>query len=383
MTNGVPNYLPGLEPENIKKLLNTFFSEIDKSFPDKTIVWSEWNHEKLDKPAGYLCKYLGYSRGTDFLNAYGYSVVMERDNRSTERSHKPHVSEREAAGSKRAKEKAKRKTGKLILSCVVGLAIIIVGIFAVSKIFGVFPLGGSSAVKDFDKQVDIVSNQTEVSESDISYLEKAYNALSPSDKAEVKNYEKYLTILTNYEVKIYDAKIETAVVNQNLGEMQGLLKEINNLEPTIKSNIKNYSELENSLTVAAYNTILSYKNAKVDEMYKLIVEFKDSFSDEQLKTAMLNYAKWNGYNGAEEYIKSALKSPRSFNMYDGTVSGFTEDSTFEDGSYKGMYTIEYGATNSFGGEVTTTTAVITKAYIDFENLSVKYTYIGEYGTKSA
>ena len=79
MASGVPNCLPGFEPENIQRLLNTFFTTIDRQFPDKIIVWSEWDHEHLDKAAGYLTNSLGYTRGKDFLEAYGYKVVQNRD----------------------------------------------------------------------------------------------------------------------------------------------------------------------------------------------------------------------------------------------------------------------------------------------------------------
>ncbi len=79
MAESIPNYLPGMEPENIQKLLDSFFGEINDLFPDKVIVWSEWNHARWDKAAGFLCKTLGYSKGKDFLEAYGYSVVMKRE----------------------------------------------------------------------------------------------------------------------------------------------------------------------------------------------------------------------------------------------------------------------------------------------------------------
>ena len=69
---------PGSEPEEIKKLLDVFLSALDNSFPDGIIIWDEWNHEKWDKPAGYLCKSLGYSKGADFLRAYGYQILQSR-----------------------------------------------------------------------------------------------------------------------------------------------------------------------------------------------------------------------------------------------------------------------------------------------------------------
>ncbi len=77
MANGGP-ITPGREPENIKKLLDVFLADLDKAYPDGVVVWNEWNHEKWDKVAGFLCKNLGYTKGADFLQAYGFEIVQER-----------------------------------------------------------------------------------------------------------------------------------------------------------------------------------------------------------------------------------------------------------------------------------------------------------------
>ena len=110
MANGAPNYLPGFEPENIKPLLATLLNDLDASFPDKTVVWSEWNHEKWDKAAGFLCKNLGYSRGTEFLEAYGYSIVQNREDIVTTRNEIP-LEEKQPDSHKTSNKKqpAKRK----------------------------------------------------------------------------------------------------------------------------------------------------------------------------------------------------------------------------------------------------------------------------------
>lgn len=71
----LPNYLPGFEPEKIKPQLDRFFAVIDKTFPDGVVRQSEWDHANWDRAAGMLCKYLGYPNGTQFLEAYGYTVV--------------------------------------------------------------------------------------------------------------------------------------------------------------------------------------------------------------------------------------------------------------------------------------------------------------------
>ena len=72
--NEAPRWLPGQEPPELQKLLTIFFSDIDRAFPNRLIVWAHWDHANWDRKAGALCKVLGYSRGAAFLTAYGYSI---------------------------------------------------------------------------------------------------------------------------------------------------------------------------------------------------------------------------------------------------------------------------------------------------------------------
>lgn len=72
-------YAPGEEPQELKKLLGEFFKRLDSSWPDRTIIWAEWDHAALDKPAARLCTALGYfPHGAKFLTAYGYSILTDR-----------------------------------------------------------------------------------------------------------------------------------------------------------------------------------------------------------------------------------------------------------------------------------------------------------------
>lgn len=80
MEENTPKYLPGFEPEEIKSLTDSFFTVIDKTFPDKVIIRNEWNHQAWDNAANLLCKKLGYSNGKDFLEAYGYRIVDDKSN---------------------------------------------------------------------------------------------------------------------------------------------------------------------------------------------------------------------------------------------------------------------------------------------------------------
>ena len=65
------------ESQDIQEQLNALLAEIDKSFPDKIIVWSEWKHEEWDSTASYLCNVLGYPNGRSFLSAYGYRIAKD------------------------------------------------------------------------------------------------------------------------------------------------------------------------------------------------------------------------------------------------------------------------------------------------------------------
>ena len=73
-----PNYLPGFEPENVKPALERFLAVMEREFPDHRIPGSRWNHERWDKAASRLCKVLGYSSGSEFLEAYGFMVEKDR-----------------------------------------------------------------------------------------------------------------------------------------------------------------------------------------------------------------------------------------------------------------------------------------------------------------
>lgn len=151
MADSIPNYLPGMEPENIQNLLNKFFGEIDTQFPDKRIYWEDWNHARWDKAAGYLCTKLGYDRGVDFLKSYGYSVIrsdrksigvesnreevktpsrsIQSRNASAERNLKDEDSMRSDNQKNRVVPKRKNKNTSIIKALVVlVLGIVILGV---------------------------------------------------------------------------------------------------------------------------------------------------------------------------------------------------------------------------------------------------------------
>ena len=69
-----PKYLPGFEPDSVKPALEKFLAVMDRAYPDGIVYGDTWDHAKWDRAAAMLCKYLGYDNGSEFLEAYGYTV---------------------------------------------------------------------------------------------------------------------------------------------------------------------------------------------------------------------------------------------------------------------------------------------------------------------
>lgn len=76
----VPSYdssriQPGYDQAEVESCLESFFDQLARQYPDRVITWSTWDHENWDRPAKHLCRALGYSRGKELFNAFGYDVV--------------------------------------------------------------------------------------------------------------------------------------------------------------------------------------------------------------------------------------------------------------------------------------------------------------------
>lgn len=118
--------------------------------------------------------------------------------------------------------------------------------------------------------------------------------------------------------------------------------------------------------------ILSYKNDKTAKAWEQITKYHSYMTKSQLQQCLISYARWKGFEKAEESIKDHLKSPRSYYFYDGRVG---EPELQDDGTYRTYYSVTYGATNSFGGEVTDTTYVYVYFTIDIEKVEISFTKV--------
>lgn len=156
-----------------------------------------------------------------------------------------------------------------------------------------------------------------------------------------------------------------AISNELVGRRK-VADNSNPTEPVLSEGEKDYSEEEISSIV---NEILQYKNSNTVKAWKLIEEYSEYMTDEQLESVLLSYGKFESVNKAEEKLKTYLKSPRSFQLYGGSI--YSPDLQ-EDGSYKVKIEIEYGATNSFGAEIKDNVTMYSTFTIDLKNVSVSF-----------
>ena len=68
-------YLPGKEPEKIRKRIERLFEKLDSAYPDKVVTRLHVDHKKWGETVTELYRLLGYPDGNAFLNAYGYTTV--------------------------------------------------------------------------------------------------------------------------------------------------------------------------------------------------------------------------------------------------------------------------------------------------------------------
>lgn len=73
----------GKEPANIKKRLDILFPKLNQAYPDKKISGLYKEHKKWAETVTELYRALGYPDGTSFLEAYGYTVVINKGGRHT------------------------------------------------------------------------------------------------------------------------------------------------------------------------------------------------------------------------------------------------------------------------------------------------------------
>ena len=98
-------------------------------------------------------------------------------------------------------------------------------------------------------------------------------------------------------------------------------------------------------------------------------------SDECMEECLITYGRWASIDIAESYVKERLKSPRSYYRYKASVTAPSYED--DEGCYNINVYLDFGATNSFGAEVTDSMQIGVHYYVDVENRTVEFDCIGD------
>lgn len=131
-----------------------------------------------------------------------------------------------------------------------------------------------------------------------------------------------------------------------------------------RDELKNISDKFEQLSKDDFvRRLSSYTFENVEALQNDMHDYWDILTEEEKKETLINLGRCKIEPAIEEKIKSYLKSPRSFYMY-----SYEESDIRELGDVcSSIVTVEFGATNSFGGEVTKTVTVFVDYEIDMEN----------------
>lgn len=149
-----------------------------------------------------------------------------------------------------------------------------------------------------------------------------------------------------------------------------LISECKNLTQEQFAQLSNSAEFEEKFT--AYVDNLG-QSAQWDTALSLIQD-ATMLSDDCVKNCLIIYGKWASIDSAEDYVRDHLKSPRSYYRYDASVSTPKEGQE----NYTVDVYLDYGATNSFGAEVTNEDKFIVEFEIDMSTRSVQFECLGDW-----
>ena len=173
-----------------------------------------------------------------------------------------------------------------------------------------FGLCGCNAHEDVESQIAALGEITLDSKDELDAIASAYKELSESQQKKVANYSDYKIALEEYD----------AIVYENLDTI--------------------------------YYEIAFTDYANHAEILIGLSKYEKYFKEGQKTGLLANYYFYeDAPQYAEKYIVSRLKSPRSYYCYSLDAKCFVVG-TDEDNEHRGTVDITYGATNSFGGEVT-------------------------------
>lgn len=216
--------------------------------------------------------------------------------------------------------------------------------------------------------------------SDYKKAQKAYES-GDYENASVMfealgDYKESQSFYNKSQAAIYDQKID-AFINDwqgDISDAEALYADYNKLPDGIKAEMSYCEDFERSFSEYLVDYISTLKNAEIEEIKRIIREYSDCMSDDQLTGCMIMLGRWASVELAEDFLKDRLKNPHSYNRYSGTVTVPVE---YRESSCCTVdLEFEYGAKNSFGAEVESTDTVYACFSYDLETLNVHYDYMG-------
>lgn len=175
-----------------------------------------------------------------------------------------------------------------------------------------FGLYGCGEAKEVEDQINALGEITLDSMDALDEIARSYAELTESQRKQVKNYALYEQAVEEYDELVY----------------------------------ANIDEIFLDLRLTKYN--------EKDNLIKGLNKYKKYLTEDQQDLLLASYYFFeDGPIYVQNYIQSRLKSPRSFYVYNMDVDYYTfyvEDNK----EYNNSIKITYGATNSFGAEVTKT-----------------------------
>ena len=217
----------------------------------------------------------------------------------------------------------------------------------------------------------------------MSDYKKAQNAYENGDYENAStmfetlgDYKESQAFYNKSQAAIYDEKIK-AFVNDwtgNISDAEALYTDYKNLSDEIKAEMSYCEDFERTFPVYLVDYVSTLKNAEIEEIKRIIREYSECMSDDQLTDCMIVCGRWASVEFVEDFLKDRLKNPHSYNRYSGTVTVPVE---YRESSCCTVdLEFEYGAKNSFGAEVESTDTVYVCFSYDLETRNVQYDYIG-------
>lgn len=184
-------------------------------------------------------------------------------------------------------------------------------------------------VRNVEKMIDNIGEVSSSSEETLLTIRNEYHALSDAEKTEVRNYEKFQVAEQKYK-DIMTSSASTEV-----------------------------------MLLGAYFMAVEDQEDREDKVTSVMNKYYEYMSEKDKETCLEYLGVTEALDAVIDEIRPRLKSPKSFHLYSADVwsSPSYEKST---GVYSVLVELNYGATNSYGGEITSTASAFYEFKIDIE-----------------